>query len=243
MQAETSQESYSRQVCLDTETTGLRSDKKDRIIEVGAVELIDRRISGNSYHSYFNPEVESIDAGAVAVHGLTAERLVGEPLFRDGVEELLKFVEGAELIIHNAPFDIGFLNAELKRIQALGNKKIEDYCPSIVDSLQVAQSMRPGQGNSLDDLRDFYGITDKRDLHGALVDARILAKVFLRMTGKQESMNLDSASERRSRDVDLSSIGVVRYEASEADNNLHQRLMDKIKAGETIVEQDLQPPK
>ena len=176
---------YSRQICLDTETTGLSPHEGHRVIEIGAVEIIDRRITGNNYHSYFDPEVDSIHPSAVKVHGLTAERLASEPLFRDGVEEFLEFIRDAELIIHNAPFDVGFLNAEMARVRALEGKMLENHCPSIIDSLQLARSMRPGKGNKLDDLKDHYEIDDKRDLHGALIDARILAKVYLCMIGER----------------------------------------------------------
>ncbi len=171
-----------RQICLDTETTGLSARNGDRVIEIGAVELIDGQITDRCFHKYINPEVLFINPEAVAVHGLTVQRLKNEPIFRNCCEELIKFIQGAELIIHNATFDVGFLNAEFSRIPELGGKTVESYCPKITDTLRMARAMRPGQKNGLDALQAHYNITDRRDLHGALIDAKILAKVYQCMT-------------------------------------------------------------
>lgn len=176
-----------RQIVLDTETTGLEPDTH-RVIEIGCVEIVNRRLTGNRYHQYINPERE-IDEGALQVHGLSTEFLSDKPLFAEVVDGFLDFVKGAELVIHNAPFDVGFLNAELKRLGASFGH-IGDHC-SVLDTLMLARKMRPGQKNSLDALCKFYEVDNShRDLHGALLDAEILAEVYLRMTGGQVSLSL-----------------------------------------------------
>ncbi len=180
-----------RQICLDTETTGRSPSKNDRVIEIGAIELIDRQITDRIFHKYIDPEVDFIHPGAVEVHGLTADMLRGKPIFRDCYRELIEFIEGAELIIHNAPFDIRFLNAEFGRIKELDGNTVNSYCPVIIDTLKIAKGMRPSQSNTLDALRDHYNITDDRVKHGALVDARILAKIYLLMTVSQGGLALD----------------------------------------------------
>ena len=181
-----------RQIVLDTEMTGLEVSEGHRLIEIGCVELMNRRPSGRHFHRYLNPERE-IDVGATEVHGFTLDQLQSEPRFADIVEEFLAFVDGAELIIHNAPFDLGFLNAELARwCEAVSVKRIviERQC-SVVDTLALARSRHPGQRNSLDALCKRYGVDNsKRDLHGALLDARILAEVYLAMTGGQSTLEL-----------------------------------------------------
>ncbi len=181
-----------RQVVLDTETTGLNPQEGHRVIEIGCVEIINRRPTRNHFHVYINPE-RTIDAGAIEVHGITNEFIADKPLFKDIVADFLAFVRDAEVIIHNAPFDVGFLNHELRlHDQALGN--IESYC-SIFDSLVYARKKHPGQRNSLDALCKRYGIDNShRDLHGALLDAEILADVYLLMTGGQGSLLDDEAS-------------------------------------------------
>ncbi|MCR4301762.1 MAG: DNA polymerase III subunit epsilon [Sulfuricaulis sp.] len=179
-----------RQIILDTETTGLEPAEGHRIIEIGCVELINRRASSNRYQQYLNPERE-IDAGAMEVHGITNEQLVGKPKFADIAQGLLDFIEGAELIIHNAPFDVGFLDSELKRMaKANGGKaiRIEDVC-TVVDTLKLARSMHPGQKNDLNSLCGRYSVDNShRTLHGALLDAEILADVYLAMTGGQTGL-------------------------------------------------------
>ncbi|HEY3327351.1 MAG TPA: DNA polymerase III subunit epsilon [Novimethylophilus sp.] len=177
-----------RQIFLDTETTGLDPAQGHRIIEVAAVEVINRRLTGNRYHVYVNPE-RDIDAGAQAVHGITLERLQGEPRFGDIARELLDFICGAELVIHNAPFDIGFLNHELGLLE-LG--RVGDVCGSVVDTLKLARDLHPGQRNNLDALCKRYGIDNSnRTLHGALLDAELLADVYMAMTRGQESLMMD----------------------------------------------------
>lgn len=174
-----------RQIVLDTETTGLRPEDGHRIIEVGCVELIDRKLTGNHLHLYINPERE-VEAGALAVHGITNEFLRDKPLFASIAPSLLEFIQGAELIIHNAPFDVGFINHEFS-LTRKGYKTLSDYC-TITDTLPMARQMHVGQRNSLDALCKRYFIDNsKRDLHGALMDANLLAQVYLAMTGGQGS--------------------------------------------------------
>lgn len=179
-----------RQIVLDTETTGLEPEQGHRIIEIGCVELVYRRTTGRQFHKYLNPE-RVVDPGAVEVHGLTDEFLADKPLFADVVEEFLEFVDGAELVIHNAEFDVGFLNHELRRWRAEG-EDLRKRC-SVLDTLALARRLHPGQRNSLDALCRRYMIDNsRRDLHGALLDAQILADVYLAMTGGQAALTLDA---------------------------------------------------
>ncbi len=175
-----------RQIVLDTETTGLEPTQGHRIIEIGCVELVNRRLTGSVYHQYLNPE-RKIDSGAVEVHGITSEELRDKPRFADVVDEFLAFVTGAELIIHNAPFDVGFINHELTKS---GGKHglLERYC-TVIDTLALARAKHPGKKNSLDALCKRYEVDNsQRDLHGALLDAQILADVYLVMTGGQTTL-------------------------------------------------------
>lgn len=177
-----------RQIVLDTETTGLEPDLGHRIIEIGCVELVNRRPTGRTFHKYLNPERE-IDEGALAVHGISRSDLQGKPKFAEVVEELLLFVGGAELVIHNAAFDVAFLDAELTRVQGQ-QRTIAALC-RVLDTLALARSMHPGQRNNLDALCKRYSIDNsRRELHGALLDARILADVYLAMTGGQGALAL-----------------------------------------------------
>lgn len=177
--------SAERQVILDTETTGLEWRQGDRVIEIGCIELVNRRPSGRRFHRYLNPQ-RPIGAGAQAVHGLTDEFLADKPRFADIADELLEFVSGAEVIIHNAPFDLGFLNYELGLIE---RGTIEAVCDAITDTLKMARELRPGKKNSLDALCAEFGIDNSnRQLHGALLDAELLAEVYLAMTRGQESL-------------------------------------------------------
>jgi DNA polymerase-3 subunit epsilon len=177
-----------RQVVLDTETTGLEPAQGHRIIEVGCVEMVNRRVTGRTYHQYLNPDRE-IDAGAVEVHGITNQFLADKPRFADVAEAFLAFVDGAELIIHNAPFDVGFIDHELSLLCDEGGP-LETRC-SVMDTLALARDMHPGQKNSLDALCKRYGVDNaERELHGALLDAQILADVYLAMTGGQASLQL-----------------------------------------------------
>lgn len=181
-----------RWIILDTETTGLDPAQGHRIVEIGAVEVLNRGVTGNHFHTYLNPERES-DAGALGVHGLTTEFLSDKPRFKDQVDEFLKFIEGAELIIHNAPFDLKFLNAELER---LGREAVTQFCSGVTDSLAHAKTLHPGKRNSLDALCERYGVSNShRTLHGALLDSRLLAEVWLAMTRGQDSLMIDHFDE------------------------------------------------
>jgi len=182
-----------RQVVLDTETTGLEVKQGHRIIEIGCVEMLDRRLSGVNFHEFVNPE-RPIDEGAQAVHGISIEQLQDKPVFAHIAERFLEYIQGSELIIHNAPFDIGFLDQELQQAGDYGC--ISDYC-TIVDTLVMARSRHPGQKNNLDALCKRYDVDNaQRVLHGALLDAEILADVYLRMTGGQVSLFEENEGQR-----------------------------------------------
>lgn len=175
-----------RQIVLDTETTGREISDGNRILEIGCIELINRRITNHYFHHYINPQRDS-EAGALTVHGLTSEFLADKPLFKNILEAFLKFIDGAQLIIHNAAFDLGFLNNELL-LAGKHHGKITDYC-TILDTLPLARQLHPGQRNSLDALCKRYEIDNsKRVLHGALLDAELLARVYLAMTGGQTTL-------------------------------------------------------
>ena len=177
-----------RQIILDTETTGLEPELGHRIIEIAGVELVDRRFTGNNFHRYFNPGRES-DAGALQVHGLTTEFLSDKPKFRDVAAEFLDYVNGVELVIHNSAFDIAFLNRELSLADL---KPVTDYCAGVVDTLRLARELHPGKRNNLDALCERYQIDNSvRTLHGAQLDARLLAEVYLSMTRGQESLVME----------------------------------------------------
>ncbi|ARU26453.1 DNA polymerase III subunit epsilon [Cellvibrio sp. PSBB006] len=177
-----------RQVVLDTETTGLETAQDHRIIEIGCVELFNRRLTGRHYHQYINPERE-VDAGAFEVHGISNEMLADKPVFAKIAEDFLDFIGDAELVIHNAPFDIGFIDHELRKLNP-AHQSITRRC-NVVDSLLLARSKHPGQKNNLDALCKRYGVDNsQRELHGALLDAEILADVYLLMTGGQTALSL-----------------------------------------------------
>lgn len=179
-----------RQIVLDTETTGLEPSQGHRIIEIGAVELINRRLTGNNYHQYIQPDRE-IDEAAMEVHGITHEFLANKPRFEKIAQEFFDYIKGAELIIHNAPFDVGFINHEFR---LLGNKwgQVSDHC-TVIDTLVMARQMHPGQKNNLDALCRRYDIDNShRELHGALLDSEILADVFLAMTGGQVALSFEA---------------------------------------------------
>ena len=196
-----------RQIVLDTETTGLEPSQGHRIIEIGCVELVERRPTGNDFHQYLQPDRE-IDAGAMQVHGITNEFLADKPRFEDVVDDFMAYVKDAELIIHNAPFDVGFIDAELQRLD--GWNKLENYSV-ITDSLAMARTKHPGQRNSLDALCGRYDIDNsQRQKHGALLDAEILAEVYLAMTGGQSLLSLDEEMEDSDED---SPQGIVRLSA------------------------------
>ena len=229
-----------RQVVLDTETTGLEVEQQHRIIEIGCVELFNRRLTGRTYHQYLNPE-RDIDEGAQQVHGLTRERLAKEPIFAEVHAEFWEFIRDAELIIHNAPFDVAFLNSEFARIKA--EQKIADWC-RVLDTLALARQMHPGQRNNLDALCKRYSVDNsRRDVHGALLDARILAEVYLVMTGGQAKLTLsaeaDSASERVRQSTPARHGGprIIVIRPSEAEIAAHEHvlaLLDKMSGGRTV---------
>ncbi len=177
-----------RQIVLDTETTGLNPRSGDRIIEIGCVELLNRTLTGNNFHMYINPERDS-EEGALAVHGLTTEFLQDKPKFAQIVDALRDYVQGADIIIHNAPFDLGFLNAEFARLELAS---FNSHVSGIIDTLVHAKEIHPGKRNSLDALCERYGISNAhRKLHGALLDAELLADVYLAMTRGQNSLSMD----------------------------------------------------
>ncbi len=215
-----------RQVFLDTETTGLDPSQGHRIIEIAAVEFINRQSTNKKYHSYINPERE-IDAAAEEVHGLSLEFLQDKPLFQDIAKDFLNFIQGAELIIHNAPFDVGFINAELGR---LGLSKLEDNEVHITDSLQFAKDLRPGQRNSLDALCRAYDIDNaERTLHGALLDAQLLGEVFIAMTRGQEAISMDFVEENSTltkKDIDFFKLKVIKATTSEL--QAHESYLQRI---------------
>jgi DNA polymerase-3 subunit epsilon len=230
-----------RQVVLDTETTGLEIEQKHRIIEIGCVELFNRRLTGRTYHQYLNPD-RDIDEGALQVHGLTRERLAKEPTFSQVHPDFLDFIRDAELIIHNAPFDIAFLNSELARIELL--LKVEELC-RVLDTLALARQMHPGQRNNLDALCKRYSVDNShRDYHGALLDARILAEVYLAMTGGQAKLTLSAESDtersraRHSAPIRLNGgLRIVVVRPSETELVAHEHLLallDKESAGRTV---------
>ncbi len=205
-----------RQVVLDTETTGLEAERGHRIIEIGGVELVDRRYSGKQFHKYINPE-RDIDEGAQEVHGITAEFLADKPRIADIWAEFIEFIAGAELVIHNAPFDVGFLDAEIRHLKEAGAQtpeSIESIC-QVTDSLALARHKHPGQKNSLDALCRRYMVDNsQRQLHGALLDAEILADVFLLMTGGQTQL-FDAANAReQGPDQQAAGVGLDPIDAS-----------------------------
>ena len=229
-----------RQIVLDTETTGLEVDKDHRIIEIGCIELVNRRLTGQTFHRYLNPE-RDIDKGAVEVHGITRERLASEPRFAEVHEPFAEFIRGAELIIHNAPFDLAFLDSELSRLPGEAGR-IAQWC-TVLDTLALARRMHPGQRNSLDALCKRYSVDNShRDFHGALLDARILADVYLAMTGGQALLTLgadaDSVTSAQSRRRTLrTDARIPVISADEAEIEAHERVLkalDKASRGQTV---------
>lgn len=204
----------SRQIVLDTETTGLEPKQGHRIIEIGCVELVNRRLTGRHYHQYINPERE-IDEGAMAVHGITNEFVADKPVFAQIADEFKAFIAGAELVIHNAPFDVGFIDHEFALLNR-GFGKTADIC-GVLDTLVMARNKHPGQKNNLDALCKRYGVDNsQRDLHGALLDAEILADVYLLMTGGQTSLALGADGDSSGGGSSLSSEGIKRVSLERA---------------------------
>lgn len=222
---ESGNDKYQRQIVLDTETTGLEHRQGHRIIEIGCVELINRKLTGNNYHQYLNPDRE-IDQGAMEVHGITNEFLADKPFFADISVGMMEYLSGAELIIHNAAFDVGFLDAELERLDP-SLAKIAVVC-GVHDTLLQARKMFPGQRNDLDSLcRRFEINNSHRELHGALLDAEILADVYLAMTGGQASLSLDALSNEANNNspsrqqVDLSQLNLPLVSPSSEEKKNH----------------------
>jgi DNA polymerase-3 subunit epsilon len=217
----------SRQIVLDTETTGLNAKFGDRVIEIGCIELLSRNVTDRRFHSYLNPERE-IEEGAAKVHGLTAEFLADKPKFAEVAKEFVEFVSGAELIIHNAAFDVEFLDQELS---LAGLRKLSEYSSNIVDTLAMARELHPGKKNSLDALCERYMVNNAhRTLHGALLDARLLAEVYLALTRGQESlvMELEAPSDAAvaAARIDAKKLTVLRATDEEAD--AHEKILDAI---------------
>ncbi|MDH3351364.1 MAG: DNA polymerase III subunit epsilon [Gammaproteobacteria bacterium] len=223
-----------RQIVLDTETTGLSTSHGHRIIEIGCIELVNRRLTGREFHRFLNPD-RDIDEGAEAVHGISRADLETAPRFPEVVDELLDFVRDAELVIHNADFDVGFIEHELKLMQHPA-PQIEQHA-TVLDTLKVARKLHPGQRNSLDALCKRYAVdASKRDVHGALIDAELLARVYLAMTGGQTALSLDediaaaaqsaqaSVAARRAGDLDL-----IVIRATDEELAAHDALVEKLR--------------
>lgn len=231
-----------RQVVLDTETTGLSPDHGHRVIEIGCVELMYRRLTGKTFHCYLQPDRE-VDKGAMQVHGITNEFLKDKPRFNEVAQRFKDFIQGAELIIHNAPFDVGFLVSEFARI----NDPFEDFEDNfaIIDTLPLARKKHPGQRNNLDALCKRYGVDNQhREKHGALLDAEILARVYLSMTGGQDALSLDEPTrentpQQKNINIDkpVETIDVPLQQASSEEARAHQVFLDLIekKSGQPSV--------
>lgn len=232
-----------RQIVLDTETTGLSTAQGHRIIEVGCIELVNRRFTGREYHRFINPE-RDIDEGAQRVHGISRADLEGQPRFADIAEELLEFLRDAELIIHNADFDVGFIEHELTLMKH-PKARIKDHA-TVLDTLGLARELHPGQRNSLDALCKRYEVdSSKRDVHGALIDAELLALVYLAMTGGQTVLSLDEDESLASSDSGETMAGerradlkLVITQASEEELAEHEKLLDKIADSGSCVWRD-----
>jgi DNA polymerase-3 subunit epsilon len=227
-----------RQIFLDTETTGLSPESGDRVIEIGCVELVNRRLTGRTIHFYVNPERRN-STDAYKVHGLSDDFLADKPLFAQIVDDLLGFVDGAEVIIHNAAFDIGFLDMELRRI---GRPPLLDHGVRVTDSLSMARDSFPGKSNSLDALCKRFEVNNAmRELHGALLDAGLLAEVYIRMTRGQDSLVIDAgdalAADLALRPIDFSTLALVVIVADEDDLAAHAAVLadlDQTSGGRTV---------
>lgn len=232
-----------RQIVLDTETTGLSTAQGHRIIEIGCIEMVDRRLTGREYHRFIHPE-RAIEEGAQRVHGISLADLEGQPVFAEIAEEFLAFIDDSELIIHNAPFDIGFLEYELQLMQH-PKPGIADHA-RVLDTLRLARRMHPGQRNSLDALCKRYAVdTSRRDVHGALIDAELLARVYLAMTGGQAALSLqqeqtgavssggDGGTRSRPKGLDLC---VIRAQGDEL--RAHEAVLDRMQDDGNCVYRD-----
>jgi len=217
-----------KKIFLDTETTGLDPNQGHRIIEIAAVEMINRQLSNNQFHVYINPERE-IDEAAQEVHGLTLDFLSDKALFQDVAQDFIDFIADSELIIHNAPFDLGFLNMELGRIK---KGVVEDYVEKVTDSLAMARELRPGQRNNLDALCRHYGVDNsQRNLHGALLDSLLLSEVYIGMTRGQEALEINFTNHNAQQiNIDQDILNQLKViQASERDLDLHLKYLEKIK--------------
>ena len=222
-----------RQIVLDTETTGLSTAQGHRIIEIGCLEMVNRRLTGREFHRFLNPE-RDIDEGAERVHGISRADLEGQPLFADIVDDFLEFLHDSELVIHNAEFDVGFIEYELQRMKH-PKPAIADHA-MVLDTLALARKLHPGQRNSLDALCKRYAVdASKRDVHGALIDSELLAKVYLAMTGGQTAMSLDADADDLARVFEESAnqirdddLNLVVVKASDEEMAAHEALLDKM---------------
>ncbi|MBL8345672.1 MAG: DNA polymerase III subunit epsilon [Rubrivivax sp.] len=230
-----------RQVFLDTETTGLSAEQGDRIVEIGCIEMVNRRLSGRTLHHYVNPG-RSSHPDALKVHGLTDEFLADKPTFEQVAKEIVDFIDGAELVIHNAAFDTGFLDAEFERI---GHPRVTDVVGAVTDSLLLARELFPGKGNSLDALCKRLEVDNSaREYHGALLDAGLLAEVYVRMTRGQKALVID-AGEGPGRDASLPAVDLATFvlpviEPSADETAAHEGLLadlDKASGGKTLYRQ------
>lgn len=220
-----------RQIILDTETTGLDLQSGNRIIEIGCVELIDRKFTGNEFHTFLNPE-RPIEPGAFKVHGVSLDSLSDKPVFKDIYEDFLEFIKEAEVLIHNADFDVSFLNNELKLLNI--QTTIDEHVSNIVDTLSLARQLHPGQRNSLDVLTDRYNIEGyDRSYHGALLDSKILGEVYLMMTGGQTKLDFNDAIEKKElslkEDFIKNSISLAKVVVTTEEERSHQEYINKIK--------------
>lgn len=231
-----------RYVVLDTETTGMPVTEGHRIIEIGCVEVIERRLTGRHYHVYIQPDRE-VDEGAIAVHGITDDFLKGKPRFKDIADEFHEFIAGAELVIHNAPFDVGFIENEFALLGQTERATVTDYC-TVLDTLVMARERHPGQRNTLDALCNRYHVDNsQRELHGALLDAEILADVFLTMTGGQTNLSLSAdgdgtgAGATRIRRLPEERLRAPVLQPSAAELEAHQAFLQRLaKAGGNPVD-------
>ncbi len=231
-----------RQIALDTETTGLSTEKGHRVVEIGCVEMINRKITGNTFHCYLDPE-RAVDSGALAIHGLSNAFLSDHPKFRKVFDDFIGFIAGAELVIHNAPFDVGFLNYEFSLLKHA--QVVTDYC-SVIDTLLLARQLHPGLKNSLDALCKRYEVDNsRRELHGALLDATLLAQVYLAMSGGQGTLfseNEVNPLEGRVRQANqqIRNKSLLISELSQAEEMAHQEFLDFIKksSGSLVWEEE-----
>ena len=237
-----------RQIVLDTETTGLSTAQGHRIIEIGAIELVNRRVTGREFHRFLNPE-RDIDEGAERVHGISRADLETAPRFQEVADELLEFIKDAELVIHNAEFDVGFLEYELGLMKH-PRPSITDHA-LVLDTLSLARELHPGQRNSLDALCKRYEVdASSRDLHGALIDADLLARVYLAMTGGQTALFLDESEANGDEDeggiairASRSDLNLVVVRASESENAAHEAMLEKLRGAGKCVWDSLDGPR